>query len=287
VGRFSAAASLVDDDYQPLIPIQHGEKDRPPVFCIPGAGAGIAYFSPLARQLGGIAVYGFQPRGLDGEAPPLDSVEVMAKSYLHALTPFAAQAPLRLVGHSFGAWVALEMALRLRAAGRALDTLILLDAPPPATPDTPARRYDDLATIQKLVELLERASQRSLGLGAEQLAAAASDTRIDLLRQAMVARGIVSARTPINAIQAMVRVFAININTTYRPLSSYPSRTVLVRASNEDRCRSSSVECVATWQHFAPRLEVIDGPGNHMTMLSATHAAALARIVLPLWQTFS
>ena len=83
----------------------------------------------MAEQLPeGLAVYGLQAPGLEGEAEPLESVEDLAAYYLQAIRRVQPSGPYRLGGWSFGGLVALEMAQRLSAIGEAVEWLGLLDS---------------------------------------------------------------------------------------------------------------------------------------------------------------
>ncbi|MFG2638561.1 thioesterase II family protein [Streptomyces sp. NPDC048362] len=87
--------------------------------CFPHAGGSASYFRPVATALSPrvevIAVQypGRQDRRLE---PPVDDIGLLADQIADALAPCAE--PLHLFGHSMGALVAFEVALRLQRAGR-------------------------------------------------------------------------------------------------------------------------------------------------------------------------
>lgn len=276
----TSAPSVTTTEYDPLIPIQFGRPAAAPVFCVPGAGANVAYFRSLAVRLGDdTTVYGLQPRGLDGEAPPHASVEETAGSYLRAIAPLSPKEPLRLIGHSFGAWVAFEMAATWATSKRPMAPLVLLDSEPPGTPGAVDRQDDPVAVMQRLVEILEQVCERSLEIDAESLQALVPAGRLVLLRERMVARKLISPRTPASAVEAMFAVFAANLATRYSPPHLYKGSVCMIRAGGATSSRN-----VDAWRRFAPALVVRDGPGNHMTMLAERHADTLAALVLERWK---
>lgn len=115
----AASAPVMEAVHQPVLRIQSGRAGFAPVFCVPGAGDSVTGFVGLSEALGrDWPLFGLQPRGLDGEAVPHSQVEAAAQCYLAALAHECPRGPVHLVGHSFGGWVALEMALRLQAMGR-------------------------------------------------------------------------------------------------------------------------------------------------------------------------
>jgi len=87
---------------------------KPPLYCVPGAGADALAFRDLTRHLNeDQPVFAFQPRGLDGRSPYLCSVEEMAKSYIDVMRRHQPRGPYYVCGSSFGGVVAFEMARRL------------------------------------------------------------------------------------------------------------------------------------------------------------------------------
>ena len=117
--------------WSPLVPIQpHGQK--PPFFCIPGAGGNVIYFYDMVRELGpDYPFYSFEARGLDGILEPHESVEEMATCYIEAMQTVQPEGPYFLGGHSFGGWIAFEMAQQLQRQGYEVALLVILNTPTP------------------------------------------------------------------------------------------------------------------------------------------------------------
>jgi pimeloyl-ACP methyl ester carboxylesterase len=102
---------------------------KPPLYCVPGAGASAMEFRTLALYLpDDQPVFAFQPRGLDGRSLYLRSVEEMAKSYIDAMRMHQPHGPYFLCGSSFGGVVAFEMARRLAAENEEVRFLALLNS---------------------------------------------------------------------------------------------------------------------------------------------------------------
>jgi len=105
----------------------------------PGLGGYPMSLRPLARELAqdGYTVYGMQARGLNaGETPHGDLAALIADdvAQVQRLRPTG---PLRIVGYSFGARIAAEVAHRLRAAGRPIEALVLIAPGSPVLPGLP------------------------------------------------------------------------------------------------------------------------------------------------------
>ncbi|MGY1746118.1 alpha/beta fold hydrolase [Blastococcus sp. SYSU D00695] len=106
----------------------------PPVFCFAGGGGLGLAFLPLARHLDpAVPVWGLQARGLEHRAVPDWSVRASARRSVRALRTVQPVGPYTLVGHSFGAVLALEAARQLTAAGETVSALVLVDALPPGS----------------------------------------------------------------------------------------------------------------------------------------------------------
>ncbi len=118
-----------------LLPIRE-QGDEPPVFCIHPAGGVSWCYMPMARFAPSeIPLYGLQARGLDGGGFAA-SLPEMADDYVEQIRSVQPTGPYRLLGWSFGAFVAHEVAVRLQAAGEDVPVLIILDAyPPRSAPD--------------------------------------------------------------------------------------------------------------------------------------------------------
>jgi amino acid adenylation domain-containing protein len=110
-----------------LVSIQpHG--DHSPLFCIHALGGNVLAYRLLAAALGTERpIYGLQARGLDGKQTPLTSVEEMATNYLEEIKLVQPQGPYFLAGHSFGGFVAWEMAQQLTRQGETVAVLALFD----------------------------------------------------------------------------------------------------------------------------------------------------------------
>lgn len=113
--------------WRSLVPLQAGGV-RTPFFCVHGAGGNVLLYRELVRALGPtVAIHGFQSRGLDGQSPPLGTVEAMAAAYVEELLAFQGTGPFLLGGYCMGGTVAYEMARRLHERGERVALLALFD----------------------------------------------------------------------------------------------------------------------------------------------------------------
>lgn len=269
----------------PVFPLRF-KGSGAPVYCIPGAGASVVGLAELAACLEpGRPVYGLEPRGMDGASVPHASVAAAADHYLAQIGDATRAGPIHLVGHSFGGWVALEMALRLLAAGRPAASLSLIDSSVPDAEESIIDEYDGEEAFFSLVEVLELAADRSFELDPEQVRALHPDARLRLLHGRMVRHGLVPARSAPAMLDGPFRVFSACLRATYRPAAVYPlpARLVLLRDSRLDLQADQLrvAEAARGWRDWLADVQVSVGPGNHMTALKRPHVEQLASL-LPL-----
>ncbi|KGV43561.1 non-ribosomal peptide synthetase [Burkholderia pseudomallei] len=271
--------------YAPRIAIQTAPRDAraPTLFCIPGAGASVTTFSTLARHLPAtFSVDGLQPRGLCGTMVPYLDVETAARAYLRSIRKAAPRGPYHLVGHSFGGWVAYEIACRLQEQGERVATLMLLDTERPGATDIVRGRKTRVDALAKLVELYEMHLGRPLGVSRDDLAALAHDAQIEHLRAALVRAKILPPSVHPNVLLGVVRVLEMNVNTPYRPAGLYAGTMHVVLIANAkadadlDAWRDEQAE---QWRGLADDVRIVRAGGNHMTMLQAPHAASIAALL--------
>ncbi|ARP74582.1 type I polyketide synthase [Streptomyces pluripotens] len=114
---------------RPLLPLR-AEGDAPPLFCVhPGAGVAWRY-SGLLPHLGiNQPVLGIQAHGLDGAGAPAPDAQAMVASYVELVHQVQPCGPYRLLGWSYGGFVAHAMACALQEQGEQVEVLAMLDAP--------------------------------------------------------------------------------------------------------------------------------------------------------------
>jgi thioesterase domain-containing protein/acyl carrier protein len=98
-----------------------------PLYLPPAMGGQLLYWRDLVRALGSDRpIYGFT-LSEDAESPDL---QTLAATLVRELVAFQPQGPYHLAGYSFSAALALEMAQQLRAAGRRVGVLAVIDYGP-------------------------------------------------------------------------------------------------------------------------------------------------------------
>ncbi len=268
--------------YQPLLRIQSGRAGYAPVFCVPGAGDSVTGFVGLSEALGrDWPLFGLQPRGLDGEAVPHSQVEAAAACYLTALAQECPRGPVHLVGHSFGGWVALEMAVRLQAMGREVASLTVIDSESPGGNGVVGRPYTSTAALLRLIEAMQLSAGKSLDIDPVAFAGRDEVAQREWLHAGMVAVGLLPARASVDAMAGPARTYAAALRTVYRPTQRYHGvvRLVLAQDPALDAAGNQREQglMIDGWQRQGSGLEVWYGGGNHFTLLKAPNVHGLAR----------
>ena len=137
-----ATPSCAPDARVRLVPVQTSGSRRPIFYVHVHIEGGAFYCFTLARDLGSDQpLYVLEPYRFDGlRIPP--TLEAMAATYIESLRSVQPEGPYLLVAFCGGSPIAFEMAQQLRAAGQAVDLLVLIEP----------------GVISRLTPLLERYS---------------------------------------------------------------------------------------------------------------------------------
>lgn len=167
-GTIRSLAQLLGDPAQfetnRLVTFSESGEGKP-VFLLPtGTGDAIGMLA-IARQLEGPQpVYGLQGAGAGTENLYQRSTEEIAAEFVKVVQKVQAHGPYRLIGGSFGGFVAFELALELQQAGEAVAFLGLIDTLPPGPRRSP--RFPDRLKVyyQNLKKLISLPLKRYPGL---------------------------------------------------------------------------------------------------------------------------
>jgi len=266
-------ANLIDDsrtnEESPLVvPLAVGGNDEP-IFCIHPAGGTVFCYRDLAAYFAGQRnVFGVQARGLDGRETPHRTLQEMASDYADAIAAASAGGSIHLVGWSLGGNIAYEVARQLRAAGRSVGMLALLDSGM-LTAEQAVTEDDFLPLIAALFpgqrhESLEQLRQLSPG---EQLAY--------FINQAAKA-GIVPDDESLVG-PHVFDVFQANIKAVhdYQP-SEYSGRILLIRPGDQIRTSALFDDQCLGWSRLVTSIELATVSGDHAHMLQQPAVSEIA-----------
>ncbi|PHM69304.1 Amino acid adenylation [Xenorhabdus kozodoii] len=267
--------------FDPRVIIQQGSQSVSPLFCLPGAGASPSSLLELSLSFPQqLPIYVLQARGFTAEYNfPYSSVEGAARAYIQHIRQIQPHGPYHLLGHSFGGWIAFEIALQLQAEGEQVSDLILIDTDEPIQPGSPLKSFNRLETIMELIDIYNMILDQPLPLARQDIADLAPDEQIQSLHNALVKTGLFPAKTPISMLQGVVRVMQANLNTGYIPRTRYEGLVHLINAEESDLDERQTREI--QWRLHVSELNTMLAPGNHMTMLSMPQ---VRQWITMLWQ---
>lgn len=260
---------------RPSVMIQSGKAGEVPVFCIPGAGGNGAEFISLAAALGmQTPVYALQPRGVDGEAEPHSTIEAAAAEYVRTIDATHEAAPVHLVGHSFGGWVAFELGLRLGSSR--IVSLTLIDSEPPGRVNGECARA---VALERYVRTIEVSSGVSLAIDPNAFVAVDEAGGIALIHARLVDAGILPRRSRPDVLRGPIRTFHAALHTSYVPNGNTPLEIHLGLVSDPrhdaETNRANHEEALQRWRECAPNIKLWCGPGDHFSILKPPHVRAL------------
>jgi arthrofactin-type cyclic lipopeptide synthetase C len=267
--------------YAPAVFLQRGLSGESPLICIPGAGASVTSFIPLVGSMqDSWSICGLQSRGLDNDLPPHSDLCALAEVYINAIDDVYPECAPHLLGHSFGGWIAFEIALRRQKEGRPVASLNLIDTNVPDVPHSASREYTREDVLLEWIDSVELMLDRPLGIDPHLLMSLSdADQRATLHRQ-MVKFGVFPSRSQPDLLTGPLRVFARFLRTRYIPSGVYdgPMRYVLVndKRLNPAQNLRKHREVIEGWSMWVPDIRYMLAPGNHITVLTPPHVGAIA-----------
>ena len=274
--------------------LKDGHPEGPIVFCVPGAGDTVTAFLPLVELLEhDITVYGLQGNFTLTSAARTGSsiVEPVAAAFVDIVRRIPRTSPCCLIGHSFGGWIAFEMALKLTDLCQPIAAVVILDSDPPGQPD--ATNYDRVDTLLAIGEVLEMASGKPLALTRTALEAKAEHEQFEWLAREMKRIGLLPRTARLSLIEDLVRLFEIGLNAQYSPARSLSAEAWLVQPREVWRSRNgeciinseyTSEEALLLWSAYASNLKCISVSGNHISMLHHPNITSTARLLQGFWR---
>ena len=259
----------------PYLLLKDGDG-RPPLYIL-SAGSGLVLeLCDLVRLIDYPGqVWGLQVPGLDGEAPPLGELAAFGAYYGQAILARQPVGPYHLVGYSFGGAAAVETARHLTAAGGSLGLIGLIDS------NLDERNWPRRAWIAGVARRSLRRLADARHMPPRQAVGHVAIRAMNLLRYARrKAAGQTAATVHASAyyigglephFQA-VRDAAIGAYQVYTP-GKLGFDAVLFRSELGD---PHACDPAPVWRQFVRRLEVVDSPGSHTTMIRPPHARQLA-----------
>ena len=260
-------------DKSPLVDLNRGDASLAPLFLLHPTGGTVFCYQELARHLGSQPVVAVQSPAFAGSVQIFDNLESRAELYLAAIRSRQPHGPYLLGGWSMGGVLAFEIARQIEAAGEEVGCLLLLDALAPS--DTSTR--PEQAYVLRLLA-------QGLGIDLQGVATSVLEGDVDVALKSLLA--IVRAQK--DALRSLTladfRRLLSEFERNLELLGGYAGRpyngtATLLRAEiplDPRRPRASGRE----WEKWVAGIDALHTvPGDHFSLLSASHVALTASYV--------
>lgn len=260
---------------------------RRPVFLVHPIGGNVLCYRTVVNHLPhGQPMYALQAAGIEPGTEPLGTIPDIARSYIEAIMRVQATGPYHIGGWSLGGLIAYEMGRQLTLAGHEVDKLILIDTmiarPGDGLQFSEPRMYELF-----MWELLW--TTRGSDVPIEPLPAEldSEETMLEFVLARAVEAGVLPDGVSLGAVRRLFSVFETSWHAAaaYQPEPS-DQDLVLLRASEplpdvlrpvHDAAGSLHRDATNGWSELARgRLDVIEIPGNHLTIMEEPHVQFVA-----------
>ncbi|MEM8736868.1 MAG: AMP-binding protein [Planctomycetota bacterium] len=266
-----AAAHAPVVGFHPLSP----SRTKPPLFCLSGRGGSVICYHELARRLpDDQPVYGIQFPGVNAHETILDEVAPLAAELIRRMQTVQPpdHGPYRLLGYSFGAVVAYDMARQLHDAGQTVDYLGILDCQAPQTKTSLPRAQRLRIQLRDLARMNwpDRTRWLKSRLAGQKIDIAEYQIEVDTqgMPEAMLdrLRGLSDASR--RAYKA------------YHPVPQIHTPLTLLRCEERHEwMHFFEDQPDRGWSRYAPLAATFSIPGRHLEVFHRQHAPRLAQQV--------
>lgn len=269
----------------PLVAIQP-KGALPPLFCVPGTGGSVIYLRSLANEIAQFdrPFYGLQAIRSPETNKPIQDICEIARQNIKALQTVQGQGPYYLCGHSFGSWVALEMAFQLQNAGYKVAQLIILDTGIPSEKDiSRIANWDDSEWLIIISKTIGDTYNKNLHIFIEDLQDLNWDDQVQLLFSKMQENGLIDEHSGLDDVRSLVEMYKAQAQTLYSPGAYKVEKLALIRAKSlldgflDGMPPDMQNDPYWGWSQFSqalPTLEYVSG--NHLTMVQKPNVKDLA-----------
>ncbi|PHM46120.1 Amino acid adenylation [Xenorhabdus mauleonii] len=206
-----------------------------PLFFAPGAGGHVLYLQELATNLAGTySVWGMQSPELDGRHDVPERLEVMASAMIDNLRKVQPNGPYHLGGHSFGAWLAFEIARQLVEQGEEIALLALVDSESPleSVAQKSESEWSDSRWIAEFGNVFAALEGAEDIFTEEEFQIMKEEERIDNLRLRLIEEELLPPQLASQEIETYLRVFKAHSLMAYQPQGEYSGNIHLFLANN-------------------------------------------------------
>jgi amino acid adenylation domain-containing protein len=301
-GNGNGGPKRIEDEL--IVPLRTSGS-RTPIFLIAPAGGTVFAYYALAHHLGpDQPVYALQDPAFEGNRPPCETIEEMARHYVSAMRTVQPQGPYIVGGWSFGGTVAFEVAQQLNGETGVLFLIETITGSRPSNgvdrsfANRIRRMRDNIGArcafaLSGLATTVEgawlsltatrplrwlHASRQKFGSREERRLGKAYEMAVNDSVPGMSGAGTMLMRQ--SFARHWVRIAIANTRAFRRyVLQPYPGKLTLFTAERRITARPDA-DPARGWSHFVRGgVEVCSLPGDHFSILRNPNAAEFARVL--------
>jgi len=263
----------VAPEWSPLVCMQH-EGEKAPMFMVHAAGGTAFDFIEIAKGMGTERpFYAIQPEGIEmgQEFPP--TIEDMATDYVTAVRSVQATGPYLIAGWSFGASVAFEMIRMLELEGETVSLLVMIDAP---APTADVCKEDDFEFLMDRIPHFYGANLEDLDLDKS------TEEKVTYLLEEVKLTGLFTPDIDQDYAQHWLRMYKHHnqMVALYTPKGTINTNIVFFKPSEKIPFDEQMGNPSVAWQSFtSEKYVILDGPGNHFSMVSPLNTEPLVNLL--------
>ncbi|WP_433662650.1 amino acid adenylation domain-containing protein [Nocardia sp. CA-128927] len=270
----------------PLVAVKPSGQ-LPPLFLVHPLGGTVSCYAALARHLpADQPLFALQAAGVDAGTSPLHAITDMAASYIEAIRRRQPHGPYHLGGWSLGGFVAFEMLHQLESAGEEVASFILLDSMMGQASSTEEALMGASRELF-MWELLR--GDRGVDSPAPQIPADLTDDGavFQFILDQAIAEGLLPDASSLGLIRRLYAVFEATWQAAVRYRAQPTGHDLTLLRSSEplpeilkpahDAVGSLYRDATNGWGAMTTgAIDVVDVPGNHLTMMDEPYVATLA-----------
>ncbi len=272
-------------DWRTVVKIQP-DGHKPILYCVPGAGGNVLYYYELADVLGRERpFYGLQSKGLNGTDMPLLTVEAIAAHHIKHIKKVQPTGAYYLCGHSFGAYVAFEIARQLEQQGDIVQLLAILDLDATFYGGRahPCHHWDEMEWMLEYAQAAKRMTGKEIIVKKADLINLDSVGRYIYFKQQLEVVDVLPPNTAMQQFTAYINVFKANtlaMMQYHQPTVQLNTQIALFKTKMGIQ-NDENIEILQQpawgWQQFSKHaVSVYDVPGDHISMITPPHVTVLA-----------
>src|SRR3990167_543481 len=268
--------------YARIVPLVKTQNNSLPLFIIPGVAGNPYSYLPLGKRLGSYySVYGLRDPGFDGAYDHYTSIEDLAAYYVEGILNIQTIGPFTLVGHSFGALIAYQIAGQLIEEGQEIKHIILLDTKAPAYLEITGDQRNDVEWLIGIKNVITEFTGLPIQVTPDKLYECPKNKRYQYYLQKLIEAHVVPPATNVKLIKTMIDVHrnASMAMKAYCPIS-YPISISLIKAENKECNLHFSLPADWGWETLTnKKVNITTVPGTHITMIVEPYAKQLAEMI--------